>query len=132
MMISALCLSQTVADLPADSLDSLSHFYTTVDQESNFPGGVQAWRKYLQKYLQINEPLKNGVPDGTYKVIVKFKVAKDGTISNVYTTTKFGYGMEEEVVRFINRCPNWEPALRYGQKVNSIRTQAISFLYATH
>ena len=51
VLISSICISQTVIEVPANSADSLSKIYTSVDQEASFPGGSEAWRKYLQKNL---------------------------------------------------------------------------------
>ncbi|MEO6732570.1 MAG: hypothetical protein ABIN01_15225 [Ferruginibacter sp.] len=131
IILSIFCLGQTVIEAAHESLDSLNKIYTIFDKEAKFPGDSEAWRKFIQKNLKINLPLKNGAPDGTYQVFVRFIVGIDGKISDFYAETSFGYGMEDEVIRMIKKCPNWEPALRYGRKVNSIKRQRISFVYAT-
>ena len=132
LTISTLCFGQSVIEMPANPADSITKLYTTVDQEAMFPGGPDAWRKYLQKNLKINLPVKNGVPDGKYQVMAKFIVSIDGTIADIHCITKFGFGMEEEVIRIIKKSPNWEPALRYGRKVNSIKTLPVTFFYSTN
>jgi len=130
MLLTTLCLSQTTNETPPDTLDSLTKIYTVVEHEAKFPGNFEAWRKYLQKNLKINKPLKNGVPDGNYQVIITFMVTKEGKISDFNPETKFGYGMEDEVIRMLKNGPDWEPATRYGRKVNSIKTQRVTFMYA--
>ena len=126
-----LGFSQTLNSNDQAVSDSLNEIYTVVDKEAKFPGNAKEWEKYLLKNLKIDEPVKNGAPDGCYLVIVTFKVAKDGKITDLNSETKLGYGMEDEVIRMIKKCPNWEPAVRYGRKVNSIKRQRITFMLAT-
>ena len=131
LIFSTLCLSQTVLDAAPTVSDSLTKIYVNgIDQEAQFPGGAESWRKYLQKNLRINVPLKNGAPDGTYKVIVRFMVAIDGTLDNFFPETKFGFGMEDEVIRLIKQGPKWQPARRYDRKINAYRIQPITFVFA--
>lgn len=112
LSISISCSSQTLVDSASNTADTLNLIYTIVDKEANFPGESVAWRKYLQKNLKIRLPVKNGAPDGSYPIIVCFTVTKDGVLTDFYPLTKFGYGMEEEVIRVIKKGPNWEPGSR--------------------
>ena len=72
--------------------------------------------------------MDNGAPPGTYQVIVKFIVSKDGSISEVNAESKHGFGMEEEAVKIIKRGPKWTPALQNGRNVNAYRRQPITFI----
>lgn len=87
MTISILCLGQAVTQAPHDSLTKI--YVDSIDQEAKFPGGDEAWIKYLRKKLKIDLPVKNGAPDGIYKVIVKFLVSIDGTLSDFAAENKF-------------------------------------------
>ncbi|MCW3075142.1 MAG: hypothetical protein JWP69_2211 [Flaviaesturariibacter sp.] len=69
------------------------------EKEANFTGGLNAWRKYLERSLNAQVPGDNGAKNGYYTVLVKFVVDKEGNISNISALTKHGYGMEEEVIR---------------------------------
>ena len=102
--------------------------FTKVENEAQFPGGQAAWVRYLQKNLNANTPVDNGAPSGTFQVIVKFIVSKDGSISDVQAESKHGYGMEEEAVKIIKRGPKWSPALQNGRNVNAYRRQPITFV----
>jgi len=101
--------------------------FTKVENEAEFPGGEAAWRRYLERNLNPSAPVDNGAPQGTYQVIVRFIVSKDGSISDVTPETKFGYGMEEEAVKVIKKGPKWTPALQNGRNVNAYRRQPITF-----
>ena len=102
--------------------------YEKVEIEAAFPGGVDAWRLYLQQNLKANVPVKKGAPAGEYKVIVKFIVSTDGKITDVEAETDYGYGMEKEVIRIIKKGPKWLPAMQNGKNVNAYRRQPITFL----
>ena len=54
-----------------------------MEVEAAFPGGESAWRRYLQNNLNTNAPIENGAPEGTYQVVVRFIVGRDGAISDV-------------------------------------------------
>jgi periplasmic protein TonB len=112
----------------APKADEEDKIFTKVENEAQFPGGQQAWIRYLQKNLNANAPVENGAPPGTYQVIVKFIVSKDGSISDVNAETKHGFGMEEEAVKIIKRGPKWTPALQNGRNVNAYRRQPITFI----
>ena len=102
--------------------------FVKVDVEASFPGGGDAWRGYLMKNLHANVPIKNKAPEGKYMVIVRFIVAKDGSISNALAETNHGYGMEKEVLRIIKRGPRWIPASQDGRLVNAYRRQPVTFV----
>ena len=112
----------------APKADEEDKIFTKVENEAQFPGGQAAWVRYLQKNLNANTPVDNGAPSGTFQVIVKFIVSKDGSISDVQAESKHGYGMEEEAVKIIKRGPKWTPALQNGRNVNAYRRQPITFV----
>jgi len=89
---------------------------------------AEAWRKYLQKNLNATVPVDSGAQAGTYTVQVKFLVDKNGGVSSIKALTSHGYGMEEEVIRFIAKGPKWIPAKQNGHIVNAFKTQAVTFV----
>ena len=128
LFISTISIAQTVTETRKQSSDSLSKIYSKVEYEAEFPGGISAWSEYLQKHLKANVPIKKRAPIGTYNVIVRFIVSRDGTISDVVAETDFGYGMEEEVIRVIKKGPRWIPASQNGRTVNAYRRQPVTFV----
>ncbi len=102
--------------------------FSKVETEAYFPGGVNEWKKYLQKNLKINVPTKNKAPAGIYMVIVRFIVLKDGIIEDIVPETNYGYGMEKEVMRVIQKGPKWVPATQSGKIVKAYRRQPITFV----
>src|ERR1051325_9325111 len=96
-------------------------------KEYDSSGGDAAWRRYLEKNLLGFNPADNGAPAGNYTVYVQFIVDKEGRISNVTATTHYGYGMEQEAIKVIQKGPKWTPAIQYGRNVKAWRKQPISF-----
>ena len=115
-----------VAEVPKE--DDEGKVFNKVEIEAEFPGGTGAWTKYLKNNLDANTPIDNGASEGSYQVIVRFIVSKDGSISDVVAETKHGYGMEAEAMKIIKKGPKWTPAQQNGRMVNAYRRQPITFL----
>ncbi len=115
---------------PIDSDGPDNKIFTKVDVEANFPGGNDAWRKYLIKNLNPDVPINNNAPAGKYTVIIKFIVSLNGSLSNIQSETNMGYGMDQEVVRIIQRSGTWTPAYQNKRPVNAYRRQPVTFVVA--
>ncbi|HCY89130.1 MAG TPA: energy transducer TonB [Chitinophagaceae bacterium] len=116
-----------VVEVPKVS-DDENKIFTKVEVEASFPGGESAWRRYLQNNLNPNTPVDNGAPEGTYQVVVRFIVGRDGSISDVQAETSHGYGMEQQAMKIIKTGPKWTPAIQKGRNVNASRRQPITFV----
>lgn len=115
-----------VAAAPVE--DDEGKIFNKVEIEAEYPGGSAAWVKYLRNNLDANTPVDNGASEGTYTVIVRFIVSRDGSISDVVGETKHGYGMEAEAIKIIKKGPKWTPAQQNGRMVNAYRRQPITFV----
>ncbi len=99
-----------------------------VETEASYPGGSEAWKKFLEKNLQPNVPGKNKAPIGKYPAAVMFIVDKDGSINDIKAVTKFDYGMEDELIRVIEKSGKWNPAIQNGKPIKAFRNQPVTFL----
>ena len=63
---------------------------------------------------------------GQITVIVRFVVKEDGSLAEFVPLTQYGKGMEEEVIRMLQRSPKWTPARQWGRVVKSYHTQPIT------
>lgn len=97
------------------------------EREAKFPGGLQEWRRFLSRNLNVNTPVDFGAPAGIFTVRVSFLVDKEGNVSDVRAENNPGYGTAEEAVRVIKKGPKWEPAIQYNKKVIYRQVQPISF-----
>lgn len=110
----------------AKALDTF--FCGRVIVPAKFPGGDEGWDNYLAKNLNKQIPAINGAPTGTYQVIILFVIGRDGNINQIRPATSFGYGMEKEAIRIIERSPKWIPSNLNGRLVNEYRKQTVTFI----
>jgi periplasmic protein TonB len=109
-------------------VDSKDIVFQRVEIESEFPGGQKAWTSFIGKNLNVDIAQKNGAKTRNYKVVVRFIVDKDGTLSDFVLDKNPGYGTGEEVIRMLKKSPKWKPAMQNGVVVKSIKTQPITFM----
>ncbi len=102
--------------------------FTVVQIAAEFPGGLPAWTKYLERNLNRDLPVENGAPPGKYTVTVSFIVSKTGDISDVSAENDPGYGTKAEAVRVITKGPKWKPAVQNGRNVIYRHKQSITFV----
>lgn len=89
--------------------------FTVVENEPEFPGGMDALYKYLSqniKYPQLAR--ENGI---TGKVYVTFVVEKDGSIANPKILRDIGGGCGAEAIRVVKAMPKWNPGKQRGKAV---------------
>ena len=94
----------------------------------SFPGGYDAWKKYLERNLDNTIPVRNGARPGKYTVVVQFVVGRDTSVKDIRALTNHGYGMEEEAIRMIQKGPRWLPGMQNGRRINGYRQQPITFV----
>jgi periplasmic protein TonB len=102
--------------------------FTKTEIDAKFPGGDSAWFTYLGNNLKYDTPINNGAPKGNYKVMIRFIVSRDGSITDVVSETNYGFGMELEAIKIIKNSPSWIPAMQNGRIVNSYRRQPLTFV----
>jgi periplasmic protein TonB len=100
--------------------------FIPIEKEAEYPGGVQAWVRYLQKNMRAPEAALSDVGQG--RVVVRFVVDKDGNVSEVEAISgPEQNGMREEAVRVIKRSGKWVPALQNGRYVKTVKVQPVIF-----
>jgi protein TonB len=95
-----------------------------VDVYPEFPGGMEAWTKYIQRNLRYPSMAQEEGVGG--KVYLSFVVEKDGTITDVKLVKGIGYGCDEEAMRVIKKSPRWKAGMqnnlpvrvRYNMPIN--------------
>lgn len=107
--------------------DTTERIFDKVEIEASFPGGDQAWIKFLKKNINWAVAENHGAPEGQYIVMIQFIVDKYGKITDIKALTNHGYGMEKEVIRIMKISPKWNPAFQYGRNVKAYRRQPVTF-----
>jgi Gram-negative bacterial tonB protein. len=60
--------------------------------------------------------------------MIQFIVDQNGNINDVRPLTKFGYGMEDQVMSLIKKGPKWIPGIQNGRNVKAYKTQPVTFV----
>lgn len=114
---------------PASATDSTKKItdqvFTAVEQQPTFPGGYEAFFRFLAKNIKYPaEAVRQKVQGRT---IVGFIVEKDGRLSNIRILRSLGAGTDEEAVRVIALSPKWLPGIQNGHTVRVSFVVPISF-----
>ncbi len=99
--------------------------FDVVEEMPSFPGGQGALMEYLQK--NIKYPVvaaENGIEG---RVIVRFVVSKDGSISNVTVVRSVDSALDKEAIRVVESMPKWIPGKQNGASVNVNFTLPVTF-----
>jgi periplasmic protein TonB len=94
------------------------------DEDPEFPGGIEAWSRYLQRMLRVPEEMESG---DRKTVRVKFVVNANGEVTDAVITMSGGKEFDKEVMRVIGRMPRWKPGKHRGKPVASYFTQPVTF-----
>lgn len=98
--------------------------YKFVEQMPMFPGGEEALRKYLMRNMETPDELEE---ESQKRVVVRFVVDKDGTISACTVTQSGGEVYDEEVQRVVKHMPRWTPGIQNGRPVPVYFTLPVVF-----
>lgn len=111
------------AELPAEK--ERGEVFVAVEKQAEFPGGIQALMQWLGMNVRYPEDaMKNDVQG---RVIVKFVVNPDGSISDPTVLKSVEPSLDQEAVRVVMAMPKWEAAENHGQKVASYFNLPIAF-----
>lgn len=95
--------------------EEVEQVFTIVEQSAVYPGGMDAFYKYVQKELNYPKQARRMGIQG--RVFVQFVVDKDGSITDVKTVKGIGGGCDEEAERVLRESVKWAPAKQRGKKV---------------
>ena len=93
--------------------------YDTPEIMPEYPGGMDGLRTYLQENLTVPEKYQNMETAAQYRVMVKFVVAEDGSITNVEVPKPepAKKDLNDEAVRVVKGMPKWKPGTVNGKPV---------------
>jgi periplasmic protein TonB len=112
-----------VIDLSKKSIDSSVKYAD--EKESEYPGGLKQWGRYLNKNLKYPERALNGNIEGEVRVF--FIVDKVGLVGIPYIARSVEYSLDEESLRIVRLSGKWVPAFQNGRFVKSYKIQPIIF-----
>ncbi|MES2726836.1 MAG: TonB family protein [Bacteroidota bacterium] len=82
-----------------------------------FPGGEEKMYEYLSSAVDYPPMAKENNIEG--RVVLRFAVMSDGTISGIQVINKpeLGWGCEEAVIKAVKGMPKWSPGRQAGRPV---------------
>ena len=98
----------------------------SVEHSPEFPGGMDAWARYIQKNLRYPSMAQEEGVQG--KVFLSFVVEKDGTITDVKVIKGIGYGCDDEAMRVIKKSPRWKAGMQNNLPVRVRYNMPISYM----
>lgn len=116
-----------IIEAPKKVEDEGDGIVLTVQIEAQYPGGMSAWQRYLNKTFKYPEAAVESQIAGA--VIVQFVVDKEGNVTDVEAISgpEKG-GLREEAVRVIKKSGKWTPAIQNGRQVKSYKRQPVVFV----
>lgn len=100
--------------------------FLIVEDEASFPGGSDAWVKFLRRNIKYPRLAKRSNIEG--KVFLSFYVDADGMISDIKVIRGIGAGCDEEAIRVLKKSPRWNPGRQRGNPVKSPMSLFIHFV----
>ena len=89
--------------------------FDVVEQMPEYPGGMQALFEFLKENIKYPEDAQKQKVEG--RVLAKFVVETDGSISNIEVVKHAFPSLDAEAVRVIQAMPKWSPGKQKGQAV---------------
>ena len=91
--------------------------FEIVEEQPEFPGGMEAFMKYLAKNIQYPErAVDNGIQG---KVMVRFVVERDGSVASVEIKKSVDPALDKEALRVVKSMPRWKPGKQQGKAVRT-------------
>lgn len=122
LAIQFVSAQETTTDSKTTDSNNLIYNLDEIEKIPEFPGGMNEFYNFIRK--NYNAPSKT-LSD---KVLVRFIIEKDGSLSSFKVLKSVNDDSDKEAVRVLSICPNWIPGEKNGQKVRCKFTLPISKL----
>ncbi|MGM5630905.1 energy transducer TonB [Apibacter raozihei] len=115
--------------LPAFSsapIEDENYIFNQVDKRAKFTEGEIS--RYIAQYIEYTEVARDKGTQG--KMLIKFVVEKDGSVSNISVVgKKLGDGLDEMCIEAVKKTEGkWKPATIDGKPVRSFFRLPVSFV----
>ena len=119
--------NNTIQESSKNELENQTYSYTTQTSAPEYGEGMNKLNSFLQKAIVYPISAIDNEVEGT--VIINFTVEKDGTLTNIKTAKRLGFGIEEEAIRVLKLTKNWKPALQNGKPISIAYSVPIKFTF---
>lgn len=113
---------QEAPKIEAPKAEVENKIFTVAEQMPTFKGNVNQWISSHIQYPAV--AAENGIQG---RVIVKFVVGRDGSVSQAQIARGVDPALDREALRVVNSMPRWNPGMNNGQPANVWFTLPITF-----
>lgn len=99
--------------------------YVAVEQPAEFPEGQGALMRWLGEHIEYPAEAKAQNIQG--RVVVKFIIEKDGTVSHAEVARGVNKLLDQEAIRVVMSMPKWIPGKNNGETVRSYFNLPVTF-----
>jgi protein TonB len=110
---------------PPPPVEETTYDLAAVQEQPDFPGGMQKMYKYLQDNTKYPDMEFDAGIQG--KVYVEFVVDKDGSVEDVKIRRGVSPGLDKEALRAVKSMPKWSPGKMNGKPVKCRFTIPVDF-----
>jgi len=127
MSLMAICCLTTVLaqKTVVSQKDQKEDPFNVVEDMPAFPGGMEAMIQFISSNIKYPADAKKQKVDG--RVLVKFVVEKDGSITEVKVIKPTFPSLDAEAIRVVKAMPKWKPGYQNGKAVRVQFTMPINF-----
>lgn len=90
-----------------------NHIYEKVEVMPEYPEGIEKLNEFFKENFKIPN-LDRSIKG---RVILRFIVEKDGSLSDIKVMRDLGYGTGKEAIRLLKRAGKWKAGLNKGEPV---------------
>jgi periplasmic protein TonB len=112
------------SDATISKIDS-GKIFVSIDKNPEFPGGLEKFYNFLDHTIIYPKIASQNNIQG--RVIIKFTVEKDGSLSDLQVVRGITKEIDEEAVRVLGLSPKWNPAMSGGTAVRCSYIVPIAF-----
>ncbi len=124
-VLESMATTATTAKAETPATEPPRTIYTAAESIPEYPGGMEALMKYLSMNIRYPEEAMKADIQG--RVIVKFVVNKDGSVSDAEVVKGVDESLDKEALRIVSTLPKWIPATVNGKAVDCYFSLPINF-----
>jgi periplasmic protein TonB len=98
---------------------------TTSWKESEFPGGIAGWYKYLGQHLVYPDRAISKEVQGQAQI--NFVVDANGDVKDLFILKSVEYSIDQSSLELIKNSGKWVPGMENGNPVKTYKVQPVNF-----
>ena len=123
LFYSLITFSQTIQK----DNDNLIYDFNSINMKPSLPGGIENINNIIHK--KLSETGFKSVTDKSTKVISKFIVEKDGSLSDIKILSKIAKNKSDALITILQNLPKWSPGEQNGQIVRVLHIISLNINY---